>query len=240
MTVSVPAERPPSLWEDLLEIFYAPTAVFTRRRETPAFGLALLVLAVAMFCLSLAFKDLMQPLFDVEWKRSMALAAQKNPQLTPEVMEKGRAMAEKFILIGPAVTMLVLPLLTGLVYWVIGKVLDSKAEIGQVMMVSTYAYFPKLIETLVGAGQLLILPEESLTSRYSVTLGVGRFVDPSNPVLLAIVGRLDLFTLWITYLLAVGMMVMGRMPKGRAFLAAALMWVVGALPGLWGAVRATG
>ena len=30
MTVPVPAERPPSLWEDLLEIFYAPRAVFER------------------------------------------------------------------------------------------------------------------------------------------------------------------------------------------------------------------
>lgn len=238
MTVSVPAERPPSLWEDLLEIFYAPTAVFTRRRETPAFGLALVVLAVVIFVLSLAFKDLMQPLFDVEWKRSMALAAQRDPRITPEVMDRGRAMAEKFMLFGPAVTMLVLPLITGLVYWVIGKVLDSKAEIGQMMMVSTYAYFPKLLETIVAAGQLLVLPEGSLTSRYSVTLGAGRLVDPSHPLLLAIVGRLDLFTLWVTYLLAVGMAVMGRMPKGRAFLAAALMWVVGALPGVLGAVRA--
>lgn len=240
MTVSVPAERPPSLWEDLLEIFYAPTAVFTRRRETPAFGLALVVLAVVIFVLSLAFKDLMQPLFDVEWKRSMALAAQRDPRITPEVMDRGRAMAEKFMLFGPAVTMLVLPLITGLVYWVIGKVLDSKAEIGQVMMVSTYAFFPRVIEAIAGAVQLLVLPDDAITSRYSITLGVGRFLDPSNPLLLAILGRVDVFTLWVTVLLGLGMSVMGKMPKGRAFLAAALMWIVGGLPALLGALRAGG
>lgn len=240
MTVPLSAERPPSLWEDLLEIFYAPTAVFTRRRETPAFGLALLVLVLVMFGLTLAFRGIMEPLFDIEWKRNMAAAAASNPQLTPERIAQARVMAQKFLLAGVVGTWFVLPLLTGLVFWVIGKVLDSKAEIGQVMMVSTYAFFPRVIEAIVGAVQLLVLPDDAITSRYSITLGVGRFLDPSNPLLLAILGRIDVFTLWVTVLLGLGMSVMGKMPKGRAFLAAAVMWILGGLPGLLGALRAGG
>ncbi len=240
MTVPVSPERPPSLWEDLLEIFYAPTAVFTRRRETPAFGLALLVLVLVMFGLTLAFRGIMEPLFDIEWHRNMALAAQGNPQLTPERIAQARVMAQKFLLAGVVGTWFVLPLLTGLVFWLIGKVLDGKAEIGQVMMVSTYAFFPRAIEAIAGAVQMLVLPEHGLTSRYSISLGVGRFLDPSNHLLLAILGRVDLFTLWITALLGIGMAIMGQMPRGRAFLAAALMWVVGGLPGLWQGIRISG
>ena len=240
MTVPLSAERPPSLWEDLLEIFYAPTAVFTRRRETPAFGLALLVLVLVMFGLTLAFRGIMEPLFDIEWKRNMALAAQGNPQLTPERIAQARVVAQKFLLAGVVVTWFILPLLTGMGLWLIGRVLDGKAEIGQVMMVSTYAFFPRAIETIAGAVQMLVLPENGLTSRYSISLGVGRFLDPSNHLLLAILGRVDLFTLWITALLGIGMSIMGQMPRGRAFLAAALMWVVGGLPGLWQGMRISG
>jgi hypothetical protein len=239
MTVSVPKERPPSLWEDLLEIFYAPTVVFTRRRETPAFGVALVVFVLVMFGLTFAFRGLMEPVFDVEINRSMAAAARNNPQMTPEAIEAGKAMAKKFVLPGVAVTLCILPLLVGLVFWVIGKLFDSKAEIGQVMMVATYAFFPRVIETIINAVQMLVLPEDGITSRFSLTLGVGRFLDPSNMVLMAILGRLDVFTLWITFLLGTGMAVMGRIPKGRAYLAAALMWVVGGLPAILGALRAS-
>lgn len=240
MTASVSPERPPSLWEDLLEIFYAPTAVFTRRRETPAFGLALVLFVLVMFGLTFAFRGLMEPLFDVEINRSMAQAARNNPQMTPEAIEAGKAIARKFVLPGVAITLFVLPLLVGLVFWVIGKVLDSKAQIGQVMMVSTYAFFPRVVETILNAVQMLVLPENSITSRYSLTLGVGRFLDPSNLLPMAILGRLDIFTLWITFLLGTGMAVMGKMPKGRAYLAAALMWIVGAFPGVLGALRSGG
>ncbi len=240
MTGSVPAERPPSLWEDLLEIFYAPTAVFTRRRETPAFGLALVVLVVIMAGLTLAFRGIMEPIFDVEWNRNMALAAAKNPQLTPERVAAAKQMTQKFLVPGIVGTWFVLPLLAGLVYWVIGKVLESKAEIGQIMMVSTYAFFPRAIEAILGAVQLLVLPEDAITSRYSISLGVGRFLDPSNSLLLALLGRVDVFTLWVTFLLGVGMSVMGRMPRGRAFLAAGLMWLAGSLPGVVGALRSGG
>lgn len=238
MTVSVPSERPPSLWEDLLEIFYAPRAVFERRRETPAFGLALVVLVVILVGLTAAFRGVMEPIFDVEWKRGMAAAIKQNPQLTEEQLSAFKTMSQKWMLVSVTGIWFVLPLLVGLVYWVVGKLLDSKAQLGQVMMIAVYACFPRVLETILGAVQVLVLPEDSITSRYSITLGVGRFLDPSKPLPLAILGRVDVFTLWVTFILAVGMEVMGKIPRGRAFLAAGIMWAIGALPGLWGALRA--
>jgi hypothetical protein len=234
------AERAPSVWEDLLEIFYAPTAVFERRRETPAFGLALVLFVVLVVGLSFAFRDLMEPIFDVEFKRGMAQAMKANPQLTPEMMEKGRGIAKKFLLVAVGFYGLITPLLLGIILWFVGKLMDSKAEVGQLTMVSTYAMFPRVLESILGAVQMLVLPEGSIRSRYSLTLGVGRFLDPdsTSPLLLALLGRLDLFTLWVTALLGIGLAVMGRIPKSRAFVGAALMWLIGAIPAIWGAVRA--
>lgn len=233
------SDRPPSVWEDLLELFYAPTAVFERRRETPAFGLALLLLTVLLVALSFAFKDMMHPVFEAEFDRSMAQAMRSNPQLTAEQMQAGRAFGEKFIAVGVALYALVAPLMLGLVLWLAGKAVESKAEMGQVMMVTTYAMYPRVVEAIINAVQVLVIPESAITSRFSISLGLGRFLDAAtaNPLLLAVLGRVDVFTLWITVLMAIGLSVMGRVSLSRAAVAAGMVWVVGAIPSLWGAIR---
>jgi hypothetical protein len=236
-----PVERPPSVWEDLLEIFYAPTAVFERRRDTPAFGLALIVFVLLLVGLSFAFRGMMEPVFDVEFKRGMTQAMKQNPKLTPEMMEQGKEMAKKFMFVGVAIFALLAPIVLGLLLWLVGKLFGSKAEVGQLIMVTTYAMFPRVLETILNAVQMLVLPDDSITSRFSITLGVGRFLDAdaAGPLVMAIVGRLDLFTLWITVLIAIGLSVMGKIPKSRAALAGVIMWIIGAIPALWGAIRAS-
>jgi len=240
MTSSAPAEMAPSVFEDLLEIFISPAAVFERRRETPAFGLALIILMVVMVALSFGFKDLMSPIFDAEFERGAQQAMKQNPNITPEMMQQGRAIGEKFMFIGVGIYALVAPIVIGLVLWLAGKFLESTAEVGQAIMVATYSMFPRVLETIIGGIQLLVLPEEGITGRYSLSLGVGRFLDPdaTNPLLLAVVGRVDLFTIWVTVLLAIGLAVMGKIPRSRAAIAAVVAWIVGAIPGVWGALRA--
>jgi hypothetical protein len=234
-----PQERPPSVWEDLLEIFYAPATVFARRRDTPAFGLALIVFAVLVLGLSFAFKGMMEPVLDAEWKRGMAQALKANPQLTPEMMEKGKGVARTFFYVAIGFYAFVTPILLGLLLWVVGKILGSKAEVGQMLMVGTYGMFPRILESVTGAAQTLFLPEEALNSRYALQLGPARFMDPdaSNPLLLALAGRADLFTLWITVLFGIGLAVLGKVPWGYAVVGAIITWVIGGIPALYGAVQ---
>jgi hypothetical protein len=235
------AVKQPSLFEDLLEIFYAPRAVFERRRETPAFGLALVILVVVSVLLMVLFAGITEPIFTAEFNRGMAASAKQNPQMTPEVIAKARAFSAKFAPVIIGFFTLVAPLLLGLTSWLVAKIVDSKAQLGQMMMVATYAYFPRLLESILNAVQCLVLPESSITGRYAVSFGVGRFLNPDTQmVLLSILGRVDLFTLWVTFIVAVGISVMGKVPMSRAAIAAAIVWIVGALPGVFGAIRAAG
>ena len=229
----------PSVWEDLLEIFYAPATVFARRRDTPAFGLALIVFAVLVLGLSFGFRGMMEPIMDAEWKRGMAQALKQNPQLTPEMMEKGKAMARTFIYVGIGIYAFAMPILLGLLLWVVGNFLGSKAGVGQMVMVGVYGMFPRVLESITGAAQTLFLPAEALNSRYALQVGPARFMDPdaSNPLLLALAGRADLFTLWITLLFGIGLAVLGKVPKGYAVIGAIIMWLIGAIPGVYGAFK---
>jgi hypothetical protein len=56
--------------------------------------------------------------------------------------------------------------------------------------------------------------------------------------LLALLGRIDLFTLWATLLVGIGIKQMGKTTTGQAVAAAALAWLAGCLPVLLQAMRA--
>jgi hypothetical protein len=56
-------------------------------------------------------------------------------------------------------------------------------------------------------------------------------------MLLALLGRVDVFTIWVTVLLAIGLSVTGRISRSKAAIAAGIVWLVGALPGVLQATR---
>lgn len=224
-------------WDDYLEIFYNPSEVFRRRAGTNPF-LPLLVLVGATIVLYFATRSAMQPIMDAEFARSAAQMARQNPQITPEQMEQGRGMMQTFAGLAIIVATFVTPLLLGVVLWLVGKGAGSVATLGSAVVVAVFAYFPRLLEWIVSAVIALITPEGGIRSRYDVTLGLGRFLDPAttSPLALAFLGRVDVFTIWVTVLLAIGIKVVGRIGTVPAAIVAALVWLIGALPAMMGAM----
>jgi hypothetical protein len=199
----------------------------------------MLVVTVVVGGLFFATKGLFQPIMDAEFQRGAAAAMRKNPQLTEEQMATMRGFQEKF---APIFVLIFVPIaifLTGLVLWLIGKLFDATETFRTAVVVAAYAFVPKIVEVILNTVQVLVLDSSSLNSHYSLTLGVGRFLNPdtSSPFALALLGRLDVFTIWVTILLAIGLSVTGRIPRSRADMAAACVWLIGALPGVLGALR---
>ena len=77
---------------------------------------------------------------------------------------------------------------------------------------------------------------------YSISFSPARFMDPdtTSPILLAFAGRVDIFVLWSTVLLAIGLHVLGRVPRTQAYIVAAVVWLLGVLPALGGALGGGG
>ena len=237
MTEPATAPERAALWEDFLEIFVKPKAVFERRKAA-GFGIALLVLTVLFAILFLGLKGAFEPIMEAENARTIARIMAKNPQITPEMMAERGAGSSKFTPLIVTVLVPVTVLLLGLVTWVAGKLVGSVASIGAAMMIATYSYFPRLVELLSSGVQALLLPPEALTGRSAVSLGLARPLDPdaASALAMALLLRVDVFTLWITFLIAVGLHVVGRVPMGKAVGAAVVVWFLGALPGVLGAV----
>ena len=225
------SEKPAGRWDDFLDIFIAPSKVFDRRSDGK-FGLALFVFVVLFAILFFATRGLMEPIWDAELNRRMAEA----PNLTPEQLEAARRAAGTFGAIGILVMTPITLLVLGLVIWIVGRPLGARISYPQGATIATFSYFPKLIGQVVAAILALFTDEAELTSFYKVTLGVGKFLDPAQtgPALLGFLGRIEVFTIWVTVLIGMGLKRMGKIPTGQAALAAAIIWLIGALPTLLG------
>jgi hypothetical protein len=79
----------------------------------------------------------------------------------------------------------------------------------------------------------------SLNGQYRVSLSAARFLDPdvASPVLVGLLSRIDLFTIWVTVLIAIGLAVTGKISRAKAAIAAAVIWLLGALPAFATALR---
>ncbi len=226
-----------TLMDDFMDIFYAPSKVFARRANK-SFWIPLLIVAGLFGAIFIANRDLMEPIMEAEMSRAM----EQNPggqQLTEEQMAAGRRVAGTFATVGAFIFTPITLIVLGLVIWLVGKFFDSAQTLNAAITVAVFAYVPRIVEGIVGRVQGLFIDPSTLDSRYSLTLGPGRFLDPdtTSPILLGIVGRLDLFTIWVTVLIAIGLAVTGKMSRGKAAVAAAVVWFVGALPTLAGALR---
>ncbi len=229
-------------WDDLIDIFVSPGTLFARRAITPKFGIALLVLVIGIIALYYLTATAMAPIFDAEFRRGAAAAMRNNPQLTLEQMEGFRGMSEKVAGLLVAGAIGVGAVLLGLAIWVTGKIFGAGLDFARAITIATFALFPRLVEFVLNAAQALVLPEESLTSRYSVSLGVGRFLDPATtgPAIQGLLGRVDLITLWVSFLILLGFEQVGKLSRTQALGATLVVWLLGALPAVWGAFTAAG
>jgi len=226
-----------SLLDDFMDIFYAPSAVFARRANA-GFWIPLLIISVLLGVIFFANRDLIDPIMEAEFARGMAKSAQAG-KMTPEQMEAARKVTGTigmiFAFVGPPIAMLLL----GVVIWIVGKFFDAKQTMNAAIVVAVFSYVPRVVEGIVNRVEGLLIDTSNLNSRYSLTLGLGRFFDPdtASPILLGLVGRIDVFTIWVTVLVAIGLAVTGKISRGKAAIAAAIVWLVGALPTLASALR---
>ncbi|MDP9202264.1 MAG: YIP1 family protein [Gemmatimonadota bacterium] len=226
------------LWEDFVDIFYAPSSVFARRSDGK-FGKPLLFLVLVGTALFFLTKNATQPIMDAEFARRSAEMMRKNPNVSAEQLSSGRGMFETFAPLFFAIGLTISILGTGVVLWLVGKLFDAKESVVAAIMIATYSEVPRLVQVLTNAAQGLLMSPEKLNSMNAVGFNLARFMDPdqASPVMIALASRVDLFTIWVTVLLAIGLHVVGKIPKQQAGIAAAITWLVGALPAVLGALR---
>lgn len=218
-----------SVIEDFMEIFYAPSKVFARR-EKSGFGIPFVIVTVLAALFAFASRSLMSAVMDAEWPRTAAKMAE-NPRLTEDMIAQQRGFVEGIAMVMGYIGTPVMILLVAVLVWLFSKIVSAKLSYQQAALIVTLAWIPRLVWGLLNTVQALLTDPTSVEGMHSITYSPARFMAADTPRwLLGALGRLDLFTIWVTVLIAIGIAVIGKVPRQRAAIAAILVWVAGAIP----------
>ena len=233
---SAPAPDKASVWEDFLDIFYEPSQVFRRRAEGN-FWIPMLMVAVLMGALAYANRNIMRPVFDAEFARNMTAAMQKNPQLTQDAVNKMKDFSFTVAQYGTVLMIPIMILVLAFVVWVLVKAFGARISWNAALIVTSFAMIARVVQQVAISVQGLILDPAHIVSRFSVQVGPGRFMnaDTVQPVVGAVMDHLDVFVLWGVVLTAIGVAVIGKLPKAKAWAFGVTFWVVTLLPALYAA-----
>lgn len=236
MTESAAASTAPvapptaSFWEDLIDIFYQPVAVFQRRAKASP-GAVFLFIVVAMAIIGYTTFPAIQPAIDGDANRMIPQLLKQYPNLTADQLRAGidkqTALARYFA----PVLFAVIVLVDGFFVWLLGKFFSAKESLGAALLISCYAFLPRVLGAVIGGAQGLLMDPTTLRATSQLSLGPARFLDPdtANPFTLALLSRLDVTVIWQTVLLAVGLTVIGKVSRGKAVGFAISIWIVGSL-----------
>jgi hypothetical protein len=232
-----PKPEQSSMFEDFMDIFYAPSKVFARRANSSFWG-PLLVVSLVTAIFAFVNRDVMSAIFDAEYARGAAAAQAKNPQITAEQLASMRGIQEKmasfFMYIGTPIFIFIVSLLA----WLSAKLVGAKVTYGQAVLIMAFAWVPRVVQALVNTVQKLIFDTTSITGMNSFSFSPARFMDPdtTSKALVALAGRFDLFTIWLTILAGIGIAVIGKVPRSKGYIAAAILFALGTLFPLLGSL----
>ena len=234
-----PAEKV-SFWEDFVDIFYAPSAVLRRRANASPWP-PMLIVAIATGLIMFFAATAVEPALQADFTRALPAMQRQNPAVTPEMVEKMKGGVAIGMRYGSAIITLLAIAIVGAVTWLVAKLVDSSETFSQAVLVTAYAYVPRVVGGLLLLVETLVTDVSNASGMAALSFSAARFANPdtTSPVMMQLLMRVELFTLWETVILAIGVAVLGKTSRGQAIAAGILFWVIGTIPVILQALRAS-
>jgi Yip1 domain len=211
-------------WEDLLDIFYAPSQVFERRKAGDYWVLLALicVLAIAVYFLS---AQVIERIGEIEFARTA-----KERAIPADQIAMIKAATEKWSWLN----MYIWPILvafgawiSGLVVWLVGLMMGGKMNFAQGTTIALLATMPETLERILIGAQGMFLDTASIVHKFSFHIGAARFLPAdTNKWVLKLAALADPFAIWGAVLLGIGAHVIGKMEKEKAAVLAIVVTLV--------------
>ena len=220
-----------ALWEDFVDIFFSPGELF-RRRANAGFWLPFFVLSAICVVLYYAFPTVSRAFAEAQIAASLA----KNPERAAAMQARGGDPAAgwkffgAFVPIGMFVAILIMALAT----WLASKIASVPLRFKQAMTLNTWIAFIFVVQLIIVSVLALFKVNrgESLDAIKDRSTGILRFMDTASTPgwMVGLLSRLDLFAIWQLVLTAIAVAAITKTSKGNAWVVAAIVWLIGALP----------
>jgi hypothetical protein len=231
------APTPPdnaSMAEDFVDIFASPAKVFARRAKASPM-VPYLVVCVVMIVLFFASKNVLAPIFDAQIQKQMEAQMKANPQLTQDMIDKSKPIMNIGITIAGVVGVPIILLVMGLITWIVARFFMGGAlTFGTALLITSYSWIPRILSGVIGMVEGLTMDVSRMTSPYQLSVSVARFFDPATMSngLYQVLGQIDVFAIWGTVLMIIGLMYAGKLDKSKATITGVVLFVCGSFPAI--------
>jgi hypothetical protein len=219
-----------SRWEDFIDVIFSPGELFDRRANEGWFKPFLILCAV---CAVLYY--VLLPVTGDIWEAMMRENAP--PNVTDAQVAQSAQVMKWFYGIMMVFGFFFVVLISAVVIKLVSSLLEPTSTWRQAFLISTYSMFVTVPQTvLIGIAAFVKTQTGAALTTGDASFGVLRFTGPVPDVVVrTLYTRLDLFAVWSAALVAIGLIHVVRMPRGKAILTAVIVWALIALPGLAGA-----
>jgi hypothetical protein len=233
-----------SEWSRLLGVFFEPGKTFADIAERPRWLVPLLIGILSSVLLIYLFNR------HVGWESSLLRAMDNNrfvQQLPPDqrqiAFDRQLRLMPVFSYLGAFLGFpFTLLLAAGLATGIIRGLLGTPIRFVQAFAAMAYAFLPRVIYAGLSISVMFLKNPDEFDLKNAFASNPGAFMDPqkSSRFLYTVASQLDVFSIWVILLMAVGLKAAGgkRLSFGGALFAVVLPWAVYAL--LRGGLAAAG
>ncbi len=241
--MQTPGALPPTMStpETLTGIFFEPERTFDSLRERPRFLVAGLVMVVVFMAFYLFY--LQRVGYENLITAETEVNAQKNPDMSDENKQQARDIQlkpfVKAIRYATPPIGFVIVFAAGAAIYLLGVIMMGKSmTYKQALAVWVYSGLPPLVLMMLANIVLLLVRPPDPTDYDAVASGLrglvhanpGAFMSSAaSPVLVTILGALDLFAFYGLFLAALGLRRVARLSAGSAWAIALVIWLIGVI-----------
>lgn len=216
----------------LLGVFFEPKRTFEDIAERPRWLVPMLILIASSIALIYLFST------HVGWEPYLHRVMDNNPRIQRLDPQQRQQLINTQLRLAPTITYVAavlgtpisLLVVAGIAMGIIRGLLGVPIRFAQAFAAITYAWMPRVIYAGLSIVVLFLKNPDDFDIQNSFASNPGAFVDPekSSRFLYSLAGSLDLFTLWVMLLMAVGLKAAGgkRLSFGGALFSVALPWAV--------------
>jgi hypothetical protein len=227
----VAPENAGGFFQNLIDVYFSPREAFTRIAGSPGFLLPLVGYIVLVLGFTGIWMNRMEPR---EFMKTTLEEQGQWDKLSAEqreaILDRAPGQMKIFGWVGPVVATPVILLLTAAVLMFIFRFFySSEVVFKQAFAIVTWTFFavglvttPLLLLVLQLKGDWNINPQEAIQANLALLLDRSSAAKP----LWALLSSVDVFSLWMVFLLAVGFGVASKKATGSALWGVAIPWVV--------------
>jgi len=214
----------------LIGVFFSPGKTFVEIARKPRWWIPVILLAVLGTIYLNAFTR------RVGWESVIRPAIERLPNtqsMTPQQREQAIATASRLYQYlgygGSAVgTLFYVFVVAVLMMFLFDTMMSAGIGLKRMMAIVAYGFLPLAIQTLLSMVVLFLKDPEEFNLQNPLMFNVGAYLSPDSPAALRALGSsIDVFSLWIIVLLAIGVCSAARkMGFGKAFSGIAMPWVL--------------